>query len=267
MADAAQWSDLVCLLLPDQVHRAVYESEIEPVLGNGDLLLVAHGFSVHFEEIRPGRGMDVALVAPVGPGSTLRRLYVEGYGIPALCAVSQDVTGTAWGTALRYAGALGSGRAGILRSTFREEVETDLFGEQAVLCGGLTALMKAGFGTLVDAGYQPEVAFFECVHQVKLIVDLVYERGFSGMHAAISDTAEYGDYLSGPRVVGEASREAMKTVLRDIQDGTFARSWIEEVRSGGSLLLSRRAEERDSQVEEVGDRLRAMMPWFGSRGG
>ncbi|MBV9279890.1 MAG: ketol-acid reductoisomerase, partial [Chloroflexi bacterium] len=218
--DACRWADLVSVLLPDQDHRRVFQESILPQLGAGKLLMMAHGFSIRFGQIRPPPDVDTALVAPVGPGHILRRLYLEGSGIPAVFAVHQSVTGRAEEVALSYARGLGCTRAGVLATTFQEETETDLFGEQAVLCGGLTALMKAGFETLVAAGYQPELAFFECIHQVKLIVDLIYEGGFTYMHERISDTAEFGDRVAGPRVVDEGVRRSLEGMLQDIQDGT-----------------------------------------------
>jgi ketol-acid reductoisomerase len=229
------------------------------------MLLVAHGFSVQFGEIRPPAGVDVAMVAPVGPGHMMRRLYQEGRGEPALLAVYQDASGLAEPLALSYAAGLGCTRAGVVRTTFEEETEANLFGEQAVLCGGLPELIKAGFDTLVDAGYQPEVAYFECVHTVKLIVDLIYESGLEEMEARISDTAEYGGYVSGPRVIDAQAREAMRQVLQDVQDGSFARRWIADYRSGMPELTRLRREERDEELDAVGRRLRAMMGWIGNR--
>jgi ketol-acid reductoisomerase len=223
------------------------------------MLLLAHGFSIHFRQVEPPADVDVAMVAPVGPGAMMRRLYLEGLGIPAVFAVHQNVTGLADELALAYSRALGCTRAGVLRTTFQEETETDLFGEQAVLCGGLSSLIKAGFDTLVEAGYQPELAYFECLHQIKLIVDLIYESGLSGMHAAISDTAEFGDRRSGPRIIDEHAREQMHAVLRDIRDGTFARAWIEEYQAGATSLRRAREAEKTELIEVVGRQLRSMM--------
>jgi ketol-acid reductoisomerase len=261
VADASAWADLVSILLPDQHHKAVFNASIAPNLAAGNALFTAHGFSVHFNEIQPPEGIDVAMVAPKGPGHLLRRLYTAG-GIPALFAVSQDATGQAEELALAYARALGSTRAGVLKTTFKEETESDLFGEQAVLCGGLTSLIKAGFETLVEAGYQPELAYFECLHEVKLIVDLIYQGGLSYMRYSISDTAEYGDYVSGPRVIDDRVKNTMRQLLSEIQDGTFARRWIAECDSGGQNFLRMRAEARNHQIETVGAELRSMMTWL-----
>jgi len=252
-------AEAVSVLLPDQHHAAVYREAIEPVLDPGKLLLFGHGFSVHFGLIEARSGIDVALVAPIGPGKILRQLYLEGFGIPALFAVHQNATGRAEDLALAYAAALGCTRVGVLPTTFAEETETDLFGEQAILCGGMTALLRAGFDTLVEAGYRPELAYFECVHQVKLIADLIYESGVACMNEAISDTAEFGEYMAGPRIVDERAKDAMRGVLKDIQDGTFARRWMADVEAGNRTLLERRAGKRDHPMEEVGLRLRAMM--------
>jgi ketol-acid reductoisomerase len=255
----SSWAELIAVLVPDQVQGAVYHVAIEPQLRSGKSLLFAHGFSLRYGQIVPPSDVDVLLVAPVGPGQMLRRLFLEGFGIPAVWAVRQDASGSAEGLALSYAAALGCTRAGVVHSTIEEETETDLFGEQAVLCGGLSHLIRAGYDTLVGAGYRPDLAYFECVHQVKLIVDLIYEEGLSGMHRRISDTAEYGDYVSGPRVIGTQVREAMGRVLTDIKDGSFAQRWISEVESGMPFVQSKRAEEEQSSMEAVGKELRARM--------
>jgi ketol-acid reductoisomerase len=260
--DAAREADVVMILAPDTDQKAIYESAVAPGLKEGDALLFAHGFNIHFGQISPPAGVDVAMVAPKGPGHLLRRTYEGGGGIPALIAVAQDATGKARDLALSYADAIGATRAGVLETTFKEETETDLFGEQVVLCGGLTSLVQAGFETLVAAGYQPESAYFECLHEVKLIVDLMYEHGISGMRYSISDTAEYGDLTRGPRVVGEAVREEMKRILAEIQSGEFAREWIEENRSGRKRFEQLRAAGREHPIEKVGERLRAMMPFI-----
>ncbi len=226
VADAVAWADVVSILLPDQHHKKLFSESIAPNLTAGNLVMVAHGFSVHFGQIQPGPDVDVAMVAPKSPGHMLRRLYTEGVGVPALFAVHQDASGRAEDLTLSYAAALGSTRAGVLRTSFREETETDLFGEQAVLCGGLTQLIQSGFETLVDAGYQPEIAYFECLHEMKLIVDLLYQGGMAYMRYSISDTAEYGDYVSGPRVVDEHVKDTMRQLLSEIQDGSFAARWV-----------------------------------------
>ena len=255
----SSWAELIAVLVPDQLQGAVFHAAIEPQLRSGKSLVFAHGFSLRYGQIVPPSDVDVLLVAPVGPGQMLRRLFLEGFGIPAVWAVRQDASGSAEGLALSYAAALGCTRAGVVHSTIEEETETDLFGEQAVLCGGLSHLIRAGYDTLVGAGYRPDLAYFECVHQVKLIVDLIYEEGLSGMHRRISDTAEYGDYVSGPRVIGTQVREAMGQVLTDIKDGSFAQRWISEVESGMPFVQSKRAEEEQSSMEAVGKELRARM--------
>jgi len=261
-ADAAQQADVIMILIPDELHREVFERDIKPGLAPGKLLLVAHGFSLHFAQIVPPADIDVAMVAPKGPGHMVRRLYSEGVGVPALWAVYQDASGNADALALAYARAIGCTRAGVLHTTFREETETDLFGEQAVLCGGLTSLIKAGFETLVEAGYQPESAFFECMHEVKLIVDLLYQGGMEYMRYSISNTAEYGDYVSGPRIIGPHVKDEMRQVLREIQDGTFAKNWILENQAGRPSFLAMRRAGAEHQIEQVGQELRAMMPWL-----
>ncbi|HZA79426.1 MAG TPA: ketol-acid reductoisomerase, partial [Acidimicrobiales bacterium] len=262
IADAAAEADLVMILLPDTEQQAVYEAEIADQLVEGDALFFAHGFNIRFGLIRPPRGVDVGMVAPKGPGHLLRRTYEEGGGIPCLIAVATDASGKARDLALSYASAIGGTRAGVLETTFAEETETDLFGEQVVLCGGLTALVQAGFETLVDAGYQPESAYFECLHELKLIVDLMYEQGIAGMRYSVSDTAEYGDLTRGPRVINEAVRAEMRTILDEIQTGKFAEEWIAESESGRPNFSALRQAGRDHPIEKVGAELRAMMPWI-----
>ncbi len=261
-ADAAQQADIIMLLLPDQHHREVFERDIRPGLAPGKIIFTAHGFSLHYAQIVPPADVDVAMVAPKGPGHMLRRLFVEGIGIPALWAVHQDATGQAQAMTLAYARAIGCTRAGVLRTTIAEETETDLFGEQAVLCGGLTSLIRAGFETLVGAGYQPEVAYFECMHEVKLIVDLMYQGGMSYMRYSISDTAEFGDYVSGPRVVDQRTRDEMRKILQEIQNGTFATRWILENQAGLPSFQAMRRAGAQHQIEHVGREMRAMMPWL-----
>ena len=261
-AAAAQQADVIMMLIPDQHHREVFERDIRPALAPGKMLMTAHGFSLHFSQIVPPADIDVAMVAPKSPGHMLRRLFVEGVGVPALWAVYQDATGQAQALTLSYARAIGSTRAGVLQTTFEEETETDLFGEQAVLCGGVTALIKAGFETLVEAGYQPEVAYFECLHEMKLIVDLMYQGGMSYMRYSISDTAEYGDYVSGPRLIDEHVRKEMREILKEIQNGTFASRWIQENQAGRPAFLAMRRTNAKHQIEQVGKRLRSMMPWL-----
>jgi ketol-acid reductoisomerase len=262
VAQASAEADLIMVLLPDTEHGPVYDAEIAPHLNPGDALFVSHGFSVRFGEITPPEGVDVALVAPKGPGHLVRRTYTEGGGVPCLIAVHQDATGKAWDLALSYADGIGGSRAGVLKTTFEEETETDLFGEQVVLCGGLTSLVQAGFETLVEAGYQPESAYFECLHELKLIVDLMYEQGIGGMRYSISHTAEYGDVTRGPRIVNAETKAEMKRVLGEIQDGSFAKEWITEWRSGHKKFDELRAKGEAHQIEEVGARLRSMMPWI-----
>jgi ketol-acid reductoisomerase len=262
VAEAAREAQLIMLLLPDTAHKRVYEADVAPHLQPGDLLMVAHGFSLRFAQVQPPSFVDVAMVAPKSPGHMMRRLYVEGSGVPALFAVHQDASGQAERLTLAYARGLGCTRAGVLRTTIAEETETDLFGEQAVLCGGLSALVQAGFETLVEAGYQPELAYFECVHEMKLIIDLIYQGGLSYMRYSVSDTAEYGDYVSGPRVVDQATRERMRSILRDIQSGDFARRWIAEAAEGQPNFDGMRREQRSHPVEQVGTRLRELMPFL-----
>ncbi|MCM3708936.1 ketol-acid reductoisomerase [Sporosarcina luteola] len=261
VAEAAEQADLIMILLPDERQKQVYEEEIQPALKAGKSLVFAHGFNVHFGQIVPPADVDVFLVAPKGPGHLVRRTYEAGAGVPALFAVYQDVSGQAKDVALAYAKGIGSARAGVLETSFKEETETDLFGEQAVLCGGLTSLVKAGFETLVEAGYQPELAYFETLHELKLIVDLMYEGGMSGMRYSISDTAEWGDYVSGPRVVDADTKARMKDILTDIQEGKFAEGWIAENENGRPNYNAYEESEEKHQIEVVGEKLRAMMPF------
>ena len=256
--EAVRWADVVMMLLPDEKQPAVYRSEVEPNFSDGDIMLFAHGFNIHFNQIVVPPEVDLGLVAPKGPGHVLRRLYVEGNGMPALFAVGNDASGEARDLILSYARGIGCGRAGILETTFAEETETDLFGEQAVLCGGLTALLKAGFDTLVEAGYQPELAYYECVNELKLIVDLIYEGGLAGMRYSISNTAEYGDYTAGPRLIDESVKERMRDILSDIQSGRFAKDWVLENEAGGASFLAMRRREAELRVEKVGAELRAL---------
>ena len=261
VAEAASEADLVMMLLPDTEQRSVYEESIEGNLEAGDALFFAHGFNIRFDQISPPPGVDVGMVAPKGPGHLVRRTYETGGGVPCLIAVAQDATGKAKELALSYAQAIGGARAGVLETTFDEETETDLFGEQVVLCGGLTALVQAGFETLVEAGYQPESAYFECLHELKLIVDLMYEQGITGMRYSISDTAEYGDLTRGPRIVGPETKAEMRRILDEIRDGTFAEEWIAESRGGRQRFNELRQQGAGHQIEQVGEELRAMMPF------
>ncbi len=262
VAEATRWADVVVLLIPDTVQPQVYREAIAPNLSEGKTLMFAHGFNIRFGQIVPPSDVDVSMVAPKAPGHRLRELYVEGVGTPALVAVHQDVSGEALADALAYAKGLGCTKAGVILTTFAEETETDLFGEQAVLCGGISALIKAGFETLVEAGYQPEVAYFECVHELKLIVDLIYQGGLNYMRYSVSDTAEHGDYTAGPKIITEQVRENMRQILRDIQNGTYAREWILENQAGRPLFNSMRQRERQHPVEQIGRELRRMMPWL-----
>ena len=263
-ADAAAEADVIMCLLPDTSHGKVYAEDIAPNLKDGDMLMFAHGFSIHFKTVTPPSGVDVTMIAPKGPGHLVRRTYEQGVGTPGLVAVHQDATGKALQRALAYGAGIGCARAGIIETTYKEETETDLFGEQAVLCGGLSSLIKNGFDTLVAAGYQPEIAYFECLHEVKLIVDLIYEGGLSWMRHSVSTTAEWGDYISGPRVVDAHVRAEMEGVLSDIQDGSFAKRWIAEADAGFPEYDRLRSEARTSQLENVGRELRQMMPWLES---
>ncbi len=259
--DAASRGDLVMILVPDELHHAVWE-EIRDGIAPGNMLLFGHGFSIHYGEVEPPVGVDVAMVAPKGPGHLVRRQYTEGSGVPGLIAVEQDATGNARALALAYAKGIGCTRGGVIETTFKDETETDLFGEQAVLCGGVSELVQAGFQTLVDAGYDPEMAYFECLHEVKLIVDLMYEKGLAGMRYSISNTAEYGDYTRGKRVITEQTRENMRAILGEIQSGDFAREWIAENRAGQENFKRMRAEQEGTQIEQVGAELRSHMDWL-----
>jgi ketol-acid reductoisomerase len=262
VAEAAQSADIVMVLVPDQTQKKVYNESIKANLQPGNMLMFAHGFSINFGEVVPPEWVDVTMIAPKSPGHRLRELFSEGVGVPALIAVHQDASGEAKQKALAYARGLGSTRAGVIETTFKEECETDLFGEQAVLCGGLSALIESGFNTLVEAGYQPEIAYFECLHEVKLIVDLIYEGGLAYMRYSVSDTAEYGDYYAGGQIIDDHTRAAMKQLLAKIQSGEFARQWISENDSGRSNFLKMRAEHAETPVETVGKELRAMMPFL-----
>lgn len=262
-AAAAKKADFVMMLVPDELTADIYKSEIAPNLKDGDILAFAHGFNIHFNLIAPSKGIDVVMIAPKGPGHTVRSQYLEGRGVPSLIAVAQDSSGRAKDYALAYASGIGAGRAGILETTFRAETETDLFGEQAVLCGGVTELMKAGFETLVEAGYEPEMAYFECIHEMKLIVDLIYAGGFAAMRDSISNTAEYGDYRTGKKIITEHTRKVMRQVLREIQDGTFASEFASEFSAGRKAkFLATRRLESEHQLEKVGANLRKMMSWI-----
>ncbi|MBD2202310.1 ketol-acid reductoisomerase [Calothrix sp. FACHB-1219] len=262
VADAASAADFIMILLPDEVQKTVYKNEIEPNLAEGNVLAFAHGFNIHFGQVVPPANVDVVMVAPKGPGHLVRRTYEQGQGVPALFAVYQDASGRARDRAMAYAKGIGGTRAGVLETTFREETETDLFGEQAVLCGGLSALIKAGFETLVEAGYQPELAYFECLHEVKLIVDLVVEGGLATMRDSISNTAEYGDYTRGPRVVTAQTKAEMGKILSEIQSGQFAREFVLENQSGKPGFTAMRRQEAEHPIEEVGKELRAMFSWL-----
>ncbi len=262
VTEAASRGDIVMILLPDELHRQVYEREIADGIAEGDMLMFGHGFSIHYEEVQPPAGVDVAMVAPKGPGHLVRRQFVEGSGVPGLLAVQQDATGNATALALAYAKGIGCTRGGVIETTFKDETETDLFGEQAVLCGGVSELVQAGFETLVDAGYDPQLAYFECLHEVKLIVDLMYEKGLAGMRYSISNTAEYGDYTRGKRVITQETRAAMRKILGEIQSGDFAKEWIAENRAGQENFKRMRAEQASTQIEAVGAELRSHMDWL-----
>jgi ketol-acid reductoisomerase len=262
VADSAAWAGVIMMLVPDTTQPALYENEIAPHLTDGKTLMFAHGFNIRFGTVKPPAGVDVSMIAPKSPGHRVRELYVEGAGTPALLAVEQNASGRARELALSYAKALGVTRAGVLETTFAEETETDLFGEQAVLCGGVSALVKAGFDTLVEAGYQPEIAYFECLHELKLIVDLMYRGGLNYMRYSVSDTAEHGDYTGGPRVITEQTREELRRMLGEIRDGTYARKWISENEAGRPWFTAQRAKEQVQQLEEVGARLRGLMPFL-----
>jgi ketol-acid reductoisomerase len=263
VAEAAAWADMLMILAPDELQRGIYEHEIAPNIRDGAALLFAHGLNVHFKLIEPKASIDVLMVAPKGPGHTVRGEYLKGGGVPCLIAVHQNATGQAMELGLAYASAIGGGRSGIIETNFREECETDLFGEQAVLCGGLVELIRAGFETLVEAGYAPEMAYFECLHEVKLIVDLIYEGGIANMSYSISNTAEYGAYVSGPRVVTPDTKAEMKRILKDIQEGRFVRDFMLENQAGQPSLKAIRNLASEHEIEAVGGRLRAMMPWIG----
>jgi len=260
--EACAWADLIMVLVPDTVQRHLYATDIEPNLRDGDALFFAHGFNIHFNYITPPAGTDVAMVAPKAPGHLVRRQYEEGQGTPVLVAVAQDATGKAWELAKSYARAIGGTKAGALVTTFQEETETDLFGEQVVLCGGISALVQAGFDTLVEAGYQPESAYFECLHELKLIVDLMYEGGLSWMRYSVSDTAEYGDYTRGPRIINDATRAEMRRILEEIRSGQFAREWIAEDDAGRPNFTRLREEGHNHPIERTGKPLRRMMSWL-----
>jgi ketol-acid reductoisomerase len=262
VADAASRGDIVMMLVPDELHRQVWEEDVRDGIAEGNLLLFGHGFSVHYGEVEPPPGVDVALVAPKGPGHLVRRQYTEGSGVPGLVAVQQDATGNALALALAYAKGIGCTRGGVIETSFKDETETDLFGEQAVLCGGASELVQAGFETLVEAGYDPRMAYFECLHELKLIVDLMYEKGLAGMRYSISNTAEYGDYTRGKRVITDETRAAMKQILSEIQSGDFAREWIAENRAGQENFKRMRSEQAVTEVETTGKELRSMMEWI-----
>lgn len=263
--DAAAEADVIMLLAPDTSQAGIYREAIAPNLSPGKTLMFGHGFNVRYAQIIPPAGVDVSLVAPKSPGHRVRELYVDGVGTPGLMAVHQDASGRAADTALAYAKAIGCTRAGVIKTTFTEETETDLFGEQVILCGGVTHLIESAFNTLVEAGYQPEIAYFECLHELKLIVDLIYQGGMNYMRYSVSDTAEHGDYTAGPRIVTDQTRQAMKEILADIQSGAYAEGWIDENAQGRPWFNQRRAEARDSQVEQVGRELRKMMPWLNAK--
>ena len=262
VADAASRGDIVMVLVPDELHHDVYENEISDGIADGNTLLFGHGFSIHYGEVEPPPGVDVGLVAPKGPGHLVRRQYLEGSGVPCLVAVAQDASDSALALTLAYAKAIGGTRGGVIETTFKDETETDLFGEQAVLCGGASELVQAGFETLVEAGYDPQMAYFECLHELKLIVDLMYEKGLQGMRYSISNTAEYGDYTRGKRVITDETRAKMREILAEIQSGDFAREWIAENRAGQENFKRMRAEQAGTQVESVGEELRSHMDWI-----
>ena len=262
MADAVKAADVIMILVPDTIQKKVFETQIEPNMHAGQLLMFAHGFNIRFDRIKPGEGIDVGMVAPKGPGHLVRSVFEQGGGVPALFAVEKDATGTARARVLAYARGIGATRAGVLETTFKEETETDLFGEQVVLCGGVTSLVKNGFETLVEAGYQPELAYFEVMHELKLIVDLMYRGGLNFMRFSVSDTAEYGDYVSGPRIVDARTRETMRQILREIQDGSFAARWIAENEAGQPEFKKMREADREHQIEKVGAALRNKMPFL-----
>jgi len=261
-AEAAEMGDIIQILIPDEKQASVYSSDIAPHMKAGKALMFSHGFNIHFGQIKPPQDVDVFMIAPKSPGHLVRRMYVEGVGVPSLVAVHQDYTGNALNIALAYAKGIGSTRAGVIETTFKEETETDLFGEQVVLCGGVTELVRAGFDTLVEAGYQPEIAYFECMHELKLIVDLMYEGGISWMRYSISDTAEYGDLTRGKRIITQETRAEMKRILEEIQNGSFAREWLLENQVGRPVFNAMQKKEEEHLIEVVGKKLRAMMPWL-----
>ena len=260
--DAAAWADVVMMLTPDELQASIYENDLAPNMREGTALAFAHGLNIHFSLIEARKDLDVFMIAPKGPGHTVRSEYLRGGGVPCLIAVEQNASGNAQEIALSYASAIGGGRAGVIETTFQEECETDLFGEQVVLCGGLTELIKAGYETLTEAGYAPEMAYFECLHEVKLIVDLMYEGGMANMRYSISNTAEYGDYVTGPRIITAETKAEMKRVLEDIQSGRFTRNWVQECQAGQPSFKATRRRNAEHSIEEVGARLRAMMPWI-----
>jgi len=262
VVDASSRGDVVMMLVPDELHRHVWEGDVRDGIAEGNLLMFSHGFSIHYGEVSPAAGIDVAMVAPKGPGHLVRRQFEEGSGVPGLIAVEQDASGGARALALAYAKGIGCTRGGVIETTFKDETETDLFGEQAVLCGGASELVQAGFQTLVEAGYDPEMAYFECLHELKLIADLMYEKGLAGMRYSISNTAEYGDYTRGKRVISEDTRAAMREILAEVQSGDFAREWIAENRAGQENFKRMRAEQADTQIEHVGSELRSHMDWI-----
>ncbi len=262
VAEVAAWADVIMILVPDTVQPEVYRKEVAPHLSAGKTLMFAHGFNIRFGTIKPPANVDVTMIAPKAPGHRVREVFVEGGGTPALLAIHQDASGNAKQLALSYGKGIGATRAGMIETTFAEETETDLFGEQTVLCGGVSELVKAGFETLVEAGYQPEIAYFECLHELKLIVDLIYRGGLNYMRYSVSDTAEYGDYTAGPRIINEQTRETMRQILREIQDGTFARKWIKENETGREWFDATREKEQQQKIEKVGEELRAMMTFL-----
>ena len=261
-AESAKWADIIMMLTPDELQSEIYNNEIANNLKTGTALAFAHGLNIHFELINPKEGIDVIMMAPKGPGHTVRAEYVRGAGVPCLVAVDKNPSGNALEIAIAYSSAIGGGRAGIIETTFKEECETDLFGEQAVLCGGLTHLIQAGYETLVEAGYAPEMAYFECLHEVKLIVDLLYEGGMANMRYSISNTAEYGDYSRGPRLITDETKKEMKKILSEIQSGEFAKEWMEEHRTGQTRFKSMRKRHAEHSIEQVGEKLRTLMPWI-----
>jgi ketol-acid reductoisomerase len=262
VVEAASRADVIMMLVPDELHRQVWEGEVRDGVAEGNALLFGHGFSIHYGEVTPPAGIDVAMIAPKGPGHLVRRQFLEGSGVPGLIAVAQDATGDARSLALAHAKGIGCTRGGVIETTFKDETETDLFGEQAVLCGGASELVQAGFETLVAAGYDPDMAYFECLHELKLIADLMYEKGLAGMRSSISNTAEYGDYTRGKRVITEQTRAAMRQILAEVQSGDFAREWIAENRAGQESFKRMRAEQADTQLEHVGAELRSHMDWI-----